>query len=410
MSEETGHPMPLEGIRVLDWTIWQQGPVATMMLADLGADVIKIESKDGGDPGRGMSSSGGVDLNGRLEQAYFEGHNRNKRSITLDLKHPEGRDIVHQLAAASDVFAHNFRKGVPERLGLGYDDLKARNEKLIYAVASGYGPEGPDSGEPSFDLIGQARSGLMMASGEPGSPPTPVSHAVSDQVGAMMLCHGIMSALLARERFGIGQRVDTSHLGSMSWMLGMGLSFKLMAGVDTPRQARADAPNPLWNVYECADGEWICFAMLQADRYWHDVCQVLGREDMITDERFATQAARDQNGPAAVAVLDEEFRKRPRADWMARLKAGGDLIFTGVQTLGQLASDPQMLANDYVVDFEHPNYGTIQQLGLPIALSETPGKLRLPAPQLGQHTEEVLIDVLGYSWDDIGALRKKEVL
>jgi crotonobetainyl-CoA:carnitine CoA-transferase CaiB-like acyl-CoA transferase len=403
-------PMPLEGIRVLDWTIWQQGPVATMMLADLGADVIKIESRDGGDPGRALLSSGGVDMNSQVESAYFEGNNRNKRSITLDLKRPEARQIVYQLAGASDVFAHNFRKGVPERLGIGYDDLKAHNQKLIYAVASGYGPEGPDAGDPSFDLMGQARSGLMMAVGDPGSPPLQVGGGVSDQVGAMVLCHGIMTALLARERFGMGQRVDTSHLGSMAWMQALSLSSKLMAGSAHPRMTRTESFNPLWNSYQCADGQWLCLAMIQADRYWADFCKVLEREDMITDERFATLPVRAQNGRACVAEMDAEFIKRPRAEWMERLKRGGDFIFTGVQTVDELATDVQMLANDYVVDYEHPSYGTIQHVGLPVQLSETPGGLRLPAPQLGQHTEEVLMEVLDYSWDDISELRKKEVL
>jgi crotonobetainyl-CoA:carnitine CoA-transferase CaiB-like acyl-CoA transferase len=403
-------PMPLEGIRVLDWTIWQQGPVATMMLADLGADVIKIESRDGGDPGRALLSSGGVDMNSQVESAYFEGNNRNKRSITLDLKRPEARQIVYQLAGASDVFAHNFRKGVPERLGIGYDDLKAHNQKLIYAVASGYGPEGPDAGDPSFDLMGQARSGLMMAVGDPGSPPLQVGGGVSDQVGAMVLCHGIMTALLARERFGMGQRVDTSHLGSMAWMQALSLSSKLMAGSAHPRMTRTESFNPLWNSYQCADGQWLCLAMIQADRYWADFCKVLEREDMITDERFATLPVRAQNGRACVAEMDAEFIKRPRAEWMERLKRGGDFIFTGVQTVDELATDVQMLANDYVVDYEHPSYGTIQHVGLPVQLSETPGGLRLPAPQLGQHTEEVLMEVLDYSWDDISELRKKEIL
>jgi crotonobetainyl-CoA:carnitine CoA-transferase CaiB-like acyl-CoA transferase len=403
-------PMPLEGIRVLDWTIWQQGPVATMMLADLGADVIKIESRDGGDPGRGLVSSGGINLDAKVESAYFEGNNRNKRSITLDLKRPEAKEIVCKLAAASDVFAHNFRKGVPERLGIGYDDLKPHNEKLIYAVASGYGPEGPDSGDPSFDLIGQARSGLMMAVGDPGSPPLQVGGGVSDQVGAMVLCHGIMTAIVSRERFGIGQRVDTSHLGSMAWMQALSLSSRLMAGRAHPRMKRTESFNPLWNSYLCGDGEWLCVAMIQADRYWGDFCRVLEREDMITDERFASLPVRAQNARACVAELDAEFVKRPRAEWMDRLKKGGDFIFTGVQTVDDLATDVQMLANDYVVDYEHPSYGPIQHVGLPVLLSETPGGLRLPAPQLGQHTEEVLMDVLDYSWDEIAELRKKEVL
>ena len=301
-------PMPLEGIRVIDWTIWQQGPVATMMLADLGADVIKIESRDGGDPGRALISSGGVDLEaGKVQSAYFEGNNRNKRSLCLDLKQPEAAEIIYKLAAVSDVFAHNFRKGVAERLHIGYDDLRAHNEQLIYAVASGYGPEGPDAAEPSFDLMGQARSGLMMAVGDPGSPPLSVQGGVSDQVGGMVLCHGIMSAIVAKERFGVGQRVDTSHLGSMAWMQGLSLSSKLMAGSAHPRMTRTQSWNPLWNSYECQDGTWLCLAMIQADRYWADFCRVLEREDMITDERFKDMGVRGQNGEACVAELDATF-------------------------------------------------------------------------------------------------------
>lgn len=403
-------PMPLEGIRVLDWTIWQQGPVATMMLADLGAEVIKIEERTGGDPGRALLSSGGVDMQSKVESAYFEGNNRNKKSLTLDLKKLEAREIVYQLAAKSDVFAHNFRKGVPERLGISYEDLKPHNEKLIYAVASGYGPEGPDAGEPSFDLMGQARSGLMMAVGDPGMPPLQVSGGVSDQVGAMVLCHGILTALVARELHGVGQRVDTSHLGSMAWMQGLSLSAKLMSGSAHQRTTRAEGYNPLWNSYQCADGEWLCLAMIQADRYWPDFCKVIEREDMIEDERYATLPVRAQNGKACIAELDAEFAKRKRSDWMQRLKNGGDFIFTEVRTVDELATDVQMRPNGYVVDFDHPTYGKIQQIGLPVRLSETPGGLRLPAPQHGQHTEEVLTEILDYSWDDIGALREKEVL
>ena len=403
-------PMPLEGIRVIDWTIWQQGPVATMMLADLGAEVIKIESRDGGDPGRSLLSSGGIDLQSSVESAYFEGNNRNKKSLALDLKRPEATEIIKRLVGVSDVFAHNFRKGVAERLGIGFEDLKEHNEKLIYAAASGFGPEGPDSTEPSFDLMGQARSGLMMAVGDPGSPPLQVMGGVSDQVGAMMLCHGIMTALVARERHGVGQRVDSSHLGAMGWMQGLSLSSKLMAGRAHGRMAREESFNPLWNSYCCSDGRWLCLAMLQPDRYWADFCRVIDREDMIADERFAALSERAQNGPLCIAELDAAFAKRPRAEWLERLKKGGDFIYTAVATVDELVTDVQMEANDYVVDFEHPTYGTIRQLGMPIQLSETPGKIRLPAPQHGQHTEEVLTEILDYSWEEIGELRGKKVL
>ena len=222
-------PMPLEGLRVIDWTICQQGPVCSAMLGDLGADVIKLESRDGGDPGRALGAIGGSDL-AKRPAFYFEANNRNKRSLTLDLKQPEAREIVYKLVAGADVFVQNFRKGVAERLGLGYDTLRAHNERLIYANATGYGPEGPDSGDPSFDQLGLARSGIMLAAGEPDMPPLPIAGGIADQMGAVMMAYGVLAALLARERHGVGQVVDASHLGSMSFLQGLSLSCKLMAG------------------------------------------------------------------------------------------------------------------------------------------------------------------------------------
>src|SRR5712691_4680100 len=207
---------PLDGVRILDWTIWQQGPVATMMLGDLGAEVIKLEERVGGDPGRGVMSVAGV-LIGTSEghNFYFEANNRHKKSLTLDLKKPEAKEIVYKLVEKSDVFAQNFRKGVAARLGLDYQTLSQYNPKLIYASASGYGPEGPDSGEPSFDYMGLARSGIMNAVGEPDMDPQSITGGIADQMGAIMLAYGVMTALVVRERYGIGQEVDTSHLGSM---------------------------------------------------------------------------------------------------------------------------------------------------------------------------------------------------
>ena len=258
--------MPLDGIRVIDWTIWQQGPVASAMLGDLGAEVIKIEERETGDPGRGILSASGVDLSGR-PNFYFEANNRNKKGITLDLRKPEAVEIVHRLAEKSDVFVQNCRQGVADRLGLGYEALRERNPKLIYANASGYGPEGPDSGEPSFDVVGLARSGIMLAAGEPDMPPLAIAGGVADQMGAIMLAYGVLAALIARERHGVGQVVDASHLGSMAMLQGLSLSAQLMMGFALPRQPRSRAGNPLWNHYRCADDKWIAVAMLQPDRY-----------------------------------------------------------------------------------------------------------------------------------------------
>src|SRR5215470_14093503 len=210
IKEGTVMALPLEGIRVLDWTIWQQGPVATMMLGDLGAEVIKIEERIGGDPGRGVMSIAGVGTSSDKRNYYFEANNRHKKSIALDLKKPEGKAIIYKLIEKSDVFAQNFRKGVAGKLGLDYQTLSRYNPKLIYASATGYGPQGPDSGEPSFDYMGLARSGIMTAVGEPDMEPMNITGGIADQMGAMMLAYGVLAALVARERFGVGQEVDAS--------------------------------------------------------------------------------------------------------------------------------------------------------------------------------------------------------
>ena len=402
-------PMPLEGLRVIDWTIWQQGPVASAMLGDLGADVIKIEERDGGDPGRGIVAMSGVDL-GPRPNFYFEANNRNKRSLTLDLKKPEAIEIVHKLVAGADVFVQNFRKGVADRLGLDYASLRAHNAKLIYANATGYGPEGPDSGEPSFDQLGLARSGIMLAAGEPEMPPLAIAGGIADQMGAIMLAYGVLGALMARERFGVGQEVDASHLGSMMLLQGLSVSARLMMGFALPRTPRAAAGNPLWNHYRCQDDLWLSLGMLQPDRYWEDFCRAVGRPELADDPRFVDLRARARNAAAAVAVLDEVFATRPRDEWMRILREDpGDFIFTHVNGVNDLPDDPQVKANDYVVDFDHPQHGTIQMLGMPVRLSETPGSVRMPAPEFGQHSEEILQD-LGYEWEAITDLRKREVI
>lgn len=403
-------PMPLEGIRVVDWTIWQQGPVCTAMLADLGAEVIKIESRDGGDPGRGILRMNGIDVSDR-PNFYFEANNRNKKSLTVDLGKPEGRALVQELVAKSDVFVQNFRKGVAARLELDYESLRAKNPKLVYASATGYGPEGPDSGEPSFDHLGLARSGIMLAAGEPGMPPLAIAGGIADQMGAIMMAYGVLAALMARERHGVGQMVDASHLGSMSFLQGLSLSMRLMLGGAMPRVDRSRAANPLWNHYRCSDGKWLALAMLQPMRYFADFVRALGRPEMAGDERFQSVAGLAANAPEIIAAFDEVFASRPRAEWIEQLhKSEGDFIFTIVNEVGELPDDPQMIANDYVVDFEHPQFGATRVVGVPVRLSETPGSVRAPAPELGQHTEEILLDVLGWDWDRIGALREREVI
>ena len=403
-------PMPLDGIRVIDWTIWQQGPIASTMLGDLGAEVIKVEQRDTGDPGRFLTRLWGKSLAER-PNFYFAANNRNKKGIILDLKTEEGRQVLYDLVAKSDVFVQNFRKGVAERLGLDYAMLREHNPRLVYANATGYGPEGPDSGEPSFDHLGLARSGIMYAAGEPDMPPLPVTGGIADQMGGVMLAYGVMAALIARERYGMGQEVDSSHLGSMTWLQGLSVSCKLMAGFSIHRTQRSTAGNPLWNHYQCKDGKWIAFAMLQSDRYWPDLTRAIGRPELATDERFADGVGRADNAEAAIAILDQVFASRTREEWIAQLsESEGDFIYTIVNSVEEIPEDPQIRANDYVVDFDHPQHGESKVLGVPVQLGETPGSVRLPAPELGQHTEEILLDVLGYDWDRISELRERKVI
>jgi crotonobetainyl-CoA:carnitine CoA-transferase CaiB-like acyl-CoA transferase len=397
---------PLKGIRVIDWTIWQQGPVATAMLADMGAEVIKIEEREKGDPGRGVFAIGGAES---TRNFYFEANNRHKQSLTLDLGKPGAREIVYKLVAKSDVFVQNFRKGVADRLGLGYKDLSAHNPKLVYASSSGYGPFGPDSGEPSFDYLAQARSGIMYTGPADIKDPIYLTGGIADQMGAIMLAYGVTMALVARERYGVGQEVNASHLGSMIALQGLNVASRTFLGHEFKRNAREESFNPLWNHYKCADEKWICLGMIQ-DRYWKDFCNAVGIQELIDDPRFNNMRARGKNRRELIEILDKVFATKPRDEWMHILKHGGDFIYTVVNSINDLPTDPQVLANEYVVDYEHPELGKMQVVGVPVILSQTPGNPRGRAPELGENTEMILTEMLGYSWDDVAKFREAGII
>jgi CoA:oxalate CoA-transferase len=397
---------PLKGIRVIDWTIWQQGPVATTMLADMGAEVIKIEERERGDPGRGVFAIGGA---AATHNFYFEANNRHKQSLTLDLAKPGAREIVYKLVAKSDVFVQNFRKGVAARLGLGYKDLSAHNPKLVYASSSGYGPLGPDSGEPSFDYLAQARSGIMYTGPADIKDPIYLTGGIADQMGAIMLAYGVTMALVARERYGVGQEVNASHLGSMIALQGLNVASRTFLGHEFKRNAREESFNPLWNHYKCGDDKWICLGMIQ-DRYWKDFCNAVGIQELIDDPRFNHMRARGKNRRELIEILDKVFATKTRGEWMHVLKHGGDFIYTVVNSIDDLPTDPQVLANEYVVDYDHPELGRMQVVGVPVMLSQTPGNPRGRAPELGENTELILTELLGYSWDDVAKLREAGVI
>jgi len=403
--------MILEGIRVLDWTIWQQGPIATALLGDLGAEVIKIEDRMGGDPGRGVKRARG--LNAMLDGGrnfYFEYTNHNKKSISVDIKNDKGKEIIYRLVKNSDVFVQNFRKGVASRMRMDYEALSKHNPKLIYATASGYGVKGPDSGRSAMDLQGLARSGIMHTMGEPDMPPLTIIGGIADQMGAIMVAYGLLAAIIARERHGIGQEIDVSHLGSMITLQGLNVSAKLLLGQDMPRESRVKTDNPLWNRYECKDGRWVCLAHMQSDRFWPSFCEALGIKDLEKDPRFENMDKRAQNCQELIAIFDKVFATKTYDEWDRVFQEKGDFIYTKVQSVADLPSDPQVVENDYIVDYNHPVLGDIKMIGSPVNYSKTPTSIRMPAPEFGEHTEQVLNEICGYSWEEIGQLREEDVI
>ncbi|MDP7627683.1 MAG: CoA transferase [SAR202 cluster bacterium] len=391
----------------MDWTMYQFGPVAASMMGDMGADVIKIESLDG-DIGRAVArmSSRPIGLEGG-RNAYFETCNRNKRGIAVDLKTAEGRELVHKLVESSDVFIENYRQGVPERLEMDYDSLKKINPKLIYASGTGYGPLGPDSARPSLDGCGQARSGLMMSATQHSqTEPSYVAGAVSDQMGGIVLCLGVISALYAREQTGVGQRVDVSHLSSTMWLQGLAVSMQLLSGYHYRSTDRKNPLNPLVNAYECQDGRWIQFMSAQFQRYWPDFATALGISDLIDDPIVGDIKGMAAGSPELTKIIADRFKTRPVNEWIDIFNQYKDLIFAKVQSVEELETDPQVIANNYITNFNHPVIGEVKMCNFPVNFSETPAGIWKEAPELGQDTESILIDEMGYSWDDITRLQE----
>lgn len=394
--------LPLEGIRVLDLTIWQQGTYASAILADLGADVVKVEEIESGDPGRGFWIAPEVGLS-----AYFQAHNRGKRSIAINLKHPKGRETFLRLAASADVFLHNFRAGAITRLGLDYDAVAAVNPSIIYVAASGYGPQGDDAGAGAFDFLAQARGGFASTNGEPDDPPIPAQVPIADQSGALHACISILAGLAGRAKDGRGAKFDTSLLGSIISLQSFDITNHLFSG-NLRGRAHRGGPRPFWRVYQAGDGKWFVIGML-LDRAWVDVCRVIGRDDLCDDPRFQTFVQRvSEHAPALIAILDEVFATSDARDWIDRLNSVG-MFAAPVNNYAEVAADPQVQANAYIHDVPHEGREPVRMAGLGIAIDGEPVRIRKLAPELGEHSEEVLLEA-GYTWDEISALKEQRVI
>ncbi len=405
MEDQIG---PLSGIRVLEWATWHQGAAgAGVMMGDLGAEIIKIEEPKGGDTLRGAREMFGV--SGSLpggRNVYFEASNRNKKSIALDLKQEAGRAVAYRLVSRCDMFTTNFRPGIARKLGMDYQTLRPHNPKLIYINTPGYGHRGGAAERRSYDWIGLAHSGMMSAVGEGDLPPQPIVGMIADQTGAVIAAYAAMAALVARERLGVGQEVHTSMLSSMLWLQYINLTTTLLRGRSLRRGKRSRAGNPIANYYQCADDKWLMLCHPQSDRFWGEVLRAIGREELENDPRFCNMDRRRDNRQELIAILDEVFASRPRGEWLEVLE-GYDLIFSPLNEVDDIPTDPQVLADGCIGEMEYPEMGRMKVLNPPAEFSHTPAYPRSPSPELGQHTEEVLTELGGYTWEEIASLREE---
>jgi crotonobetainyl-CoA:carnitine CoA-transferase CaiB-like acyl-CoA transferase len=432
----------LNGIRVIDLTMWFQGPVAGQHLADFGAEVIKVERPQGGDLGRGVRSIKAVPV-GDWNQ-YFLVINRNKKSLALDLNTDEGREVMYKLAAEADVFLTNLTSENLEKWQVTYDKLHEINPRLVYAMCSGFGPM-TKSTRPSFDLTVQALTGIMTRLGEPGQPPIYLGMGSGDAMGGLMAAYGIMVALHARRKTGKGQFLDASLYGAQLFLAAPTLQPYLATREElySKQQSRKNAPNPLWNTYRCADSltqfasgerpspdgrgeskdEWLFVCMASNQDSWAKLTGALDAPDLAADPRFATPEARAENNAALIEALDTIFAKQTRDYWLRRFAEslpspsgrgmsgaaglGEGVTAAPINNLADLAEDPQAWANNYFTKTHCDEVNReVTVRGLPITLSKTPGAVRTLGPELGQHTEEILTETLGYTWEQVGELKE----
>jgi crotonobetainyl-CoA:carnitine CoA-transferase CaiB-like acyl-CoA transferase len=389
---------PLEGVRVVEVSMWAFVPSTGAVLADWGADVIKVEAPTG-DPIRGLTF-GGVGATPGIAWT-FELFNRGKRAIALDLKLPEAQEIVHELVKGADVFLTSLLPAAREKLRIDDATIREVNPDIIYAAGSGAGPSGPEAGKGGYDSISFWSRGSVSASVTPtGMPPLGMpSGAFGDSLSGMALAGGIAAAVVHKQRTGEGSVVDGSLLGTAMWAMQMAIVGAAVAGLDEmPKATREQNPNPLVNNYQTSDGRWIALCMLQPDVYWDSFCRHIGRADLAEDPRFATGPERAAHGPEAIAELDATFAKKSLAEWKPIL-AGQRGQWDVVNKVSDLLVDQQAVANGFVQQLDFGEAGTLPLVNSPVLFNREATAL-VPAPEFGGHTDEVLLE-LGWDWDRI---------
>lgn len=390
----------LSGVRVLDLSRILAGPFCTMLLADLGAEVIKVEPPGGDD----TRQWGPPFVEG--ESTYFLSVNRNKKSITLNLKHPRGREIALRLAERCDALVENFRPGTLERLGLGYEDVARVNPRIVYCSISGFGQDGPYRNKPGYDLLAQAMGGMMAITGLPGGEPVKAGMSVADLGAGMFAAIAILAALRHRDRTGQGQRIDVSLLDTViAWHTYHATAF--FATGEPPRPLGSAHPSIVpYQALRAADGYVV--VAVGNDQLWQRFCCATGLDHLAADPRFGTNAGRVAHREELVRRIEAHLASRPVAYWVEVLEAAGVPVGP-ILNLDRIYTDPHVLHRQMVVEVDHPTAGPIRLTGIPMMLSATPGEVRLPPPLLGQHTEEVLAG-LDYSAEEVAALRREGIV
>jgi formyl-CoA transferase len=393
---------PLDNVRVLDLTRVVAGPYCAMFLGDLGAEVVKVEQPGAGDDTRGWGPpfTGG-------ESAYYLCINRNKKSLTLDLKSSEGVELLRRLAKTADVVIENFRPGTMERLGLGEKELRQINPRLIYASLTGFGADGPMSGWPGYDLIVQAWGGLMSITGTPEGEPVKVGVAIIDLVAGLMLGKAIAAALFAREKIGVGQRIDTSLLeAEVASLINVGSNY-LIGGKLPSRWGNAHPNIVPYQNFKTVNGYFVLG--VASETIWRRFCQAIARTDLTDDPRFANNSRRVQNRTALIALLADIFLSRTNEAWL-KLLNDAEVPCAPVQTIDKVFQAPQVLHRDMLVEVEHPTAGKLPMAGIPVKFSVTPASVRLPPPLLGEHNREILKTWLDMSDEAIEELERKSLV
>ncbi|MGW8180954.1 MAG: CaiB/BaiF CoA transferase family protein [bacterium] len=391
----------MKGIRVLDLSRVLAGPFCSMNLSDLGAEVVKVEIPNSGDDTRGYPPF----ING--VSSYYMSLNRGKKSITVDLKSDEGVEIVHKLAAKSDIILENFRPGVTQRLGIDYETLKKINPKLIYCSISSFGQSGPYAQWPGYDLIIQGMSGLMGITGEKGRTPMRVGVAVEDINAGLHAVIEILAALRVRDQFGVGQYLDVSMIDAgVSWMTYVAGNY-FATGVVPERMGGAHPSIVPYQTFQTGDGKYILIAGGN-DRLFATLCKILGLESLIEDPEYKTNDMRVKNREILIPIIEEAFMSKPRDHWLDKLREAG-FPCAPVYTMDEVFSDKQVQHRNMLVTMEHPKAGTIKQIGTPFKFSVSSTDLSLYPPELSEHTDEVLGE-LGYSESEIKALREKGII